>query len=370
MSAKKGLTMSLTRGVGVCLALALLVSALFASGAFAAKETKPTNYIALGDSVSYGYSQQKFEENFPSESASAFEGGFVNQLGEKLAALSKKSGGVLSTLNLSCPGELSDGLIGTNPLLGGGQQANGVSDSNPCGWHNGFGFPRHVEYGSVSQLEAGIGIVTTPGTYGTAKYATLQIGSNDELAVVKACSTPAYLTLHSFPNGLIECLLHEVSEAGYYYEKGAFFHIIHNIGDTIGVLRSQGFTGEVAVLGFYNPQSQILPGSDTLQKELNAHLGGAIKGGLFGPGVIFVNPFKWTNPTTRGPKAEGVAICKYTEECNVHDKKVNKEKETGLPVTTEEAEKYPSGDIHPTPEGHKLFAKLLYKGIKNSESVE
>ena len=372
---------SMRRLIGCSVAAVLLVSALFASSASAAKAPlAPTNYIALGDSISYGYSQQKFEENYPAESPSAFEGGFVNLLTKRLASLEKKSGNALTSINLSCPGEVSDGLIGENPAIGGGQQANGASDSAPCGWHNVDGFPRHFESGPVSQLEAAIGIVTTPATCGTAKYVTLQIGSNDELAVVHACETPAYLEAHAFAGGAFECLLHEAGEEGYYYEKGLFHHVIANVGDTIGVLRAEGFTGEVGVLGFYNPQALILPGSDTLQQKLNESFEAEIGGGAFGPGVVYANPFPKLNPQ-KGNKAESKAICKFTEECNTHDKYVDfvkyleskgsskAEAEAYAEAHKAEAEAFPEGDIHPTPAGHKYFAKILFEALTTGKSV-
>ncbi len=370
MSAKKGLTRSF-RLIGCLVAVALVGSALFSAVASAAKAPlKATNYIAMGDSVSYGYSEQKFDENYPAEPPSAFEGGFVNLLGEKLASLEKKSGNALTTANLSCPGEVSDGLIGENPALGGGQLANGASDSAPCAWHNVDGFRRHFSYGTVSQLEAAIGIATETadeGLLGPTKYVTLQIGSNDELAVVHACSTKSYDEEHGFTHGLIECLLHEAGTEGTYFEHGLFSHIITNIGDVIGVLRHEGLTGEVGILGFYNPQAELLPGSDTLQKELNETLEGYVNSEAFGPGVVYANPFPKTNPSN--PKAEAKAICKYTEECNPFDKKVNEEKAVGHEVTAAEAEKYPEGDIHPTPAGHKLFEKILYEALTTGKSV-
>lgn len=391
MSAKHGWTLSTRRALGLGLVLAIIGSALLASVASAKKAPlTPTNYIALGDSLSYGYSQQKFEENYPEENPSAFEGGFVNILGKKLAALEKKAGNELKTINLSCPGEVSDGLIGENPELGGGQMANGKSDSAPCAWHNVDGFPRHFEYGSVSQLEAAAGIVTGTiggGALGTTKWVTLQIGSNDELAVVAACENETYRKEHGFTNsglaGLKECLGKEASEEGTYYEKGLFYHIIHNLGDVVGVLRHEGFTGEVGILGFYNPQAEILPGSDELQKELNAHVEAEINAEAFGPGVVYADPFSKINPAKS--KSEEKAICKYTEECNTHDKHVNfvkylekqgmshEEAEAYASKKESEGYVYPEGDIHPTEKGHKLFAKLLYEALttgKNSGGDE
>lgn len=381
MTAKNGCAGSARRALGISLALALVGCLVFASGAFAKAPLTPTNYMAMGDSVSYGYSEQKFEENYPAESPTAFEGGFVNILGKKLAALEKKSGNQLSTINLSCPGEVSDGLIGENPALGGGGTKNDgkEADDQPCGWHNVDGFPRHFEYGPVSQLEAAIGITTAPATYGASKYLTLQIGSNDELAVVHACETPAYDAEHGFTSA-DQCLFAEAPETGVYYHEGLFKHIITNVGDAIGVLRHEGFTGEVALLGFYNPQAIILPGSDILQKKLNETFEYEVAHEAFGPGVVYADPFTKVNPQ-KSEKAESKAICKYTEECNTHDKEVNfvkyleskgmshEEAEAYKEAHKAEAEQFPEGDIHPTPAGHRLFAKLLYEALTTGKST-
>jgi lysophospholipase L1-like esterase len=388
MPAMNGLDVSFRKGrlIGCCMAVALVIAGLLASSASAAKTPlTPTNYVALGDSISFGYSQQKFEENYPAESPTAFEGGFVNLLAKKLASLEKKAGNQLSTINLSCPGEVSDGLIGTNPELGGGGTSkNGESsDASPCLYHNAQGFPRHFEYGSVSQLEAAIGIVTGSlggGSLGATKYITTQIGSNDELAVVAACESAKYNEERGFTAGLDECLTVEAGEEGTrpgatkekpYFEKGLFHHIIANTGDEIGVLRHFGYTGEVGILGFYNPQAIVLPGSDAIQKKLNETFEYEVATEAFGPGVVYADPMYKINPQKK-TAVEQKAICKYTEYCNEHDKKANLAKAEGKEygeVSEEEAAKYPIGDIHPTEKGHKLFAKLLYEALTTGKST-
>jgi lysophospholipase L1-like esterase len=342
------------------MALALLASALLAPGASAKKPPlTPTAYVALGDSLAFGYTEQKFDENYPAESPSAFEGGYTNLLNAKLAKAEKTAGNALTLDNLGCPGEVSDGLIGENAALGGGGTAGGKSDSAPCAYHNEDGFPLHFEYGAVSQLEAAIGLVTTPGAP-AVKDVTINIGSNDELAVVHACESPAYDESHGFKGGVDECLVTEAGESGTFYEKGLFHHVIANVGDVIGVLRHEGYAGPVAILGFYNPQAEILPGSDELQKELNETFEYEVGASAFGSGVVYANPFPIINPQN---KNEAAKICRYTEECNEFDKKQNAEKAYGHSVTAEEAAAYPEGDIHPTPEGYKVLAKVLYKAL-------
>jgi lysophospholipase L1-like esterase len=363
MSATNGLALSLRSRsglIGCCMALVLLASALLASSASAkSRPLTPTAYVALGDSLAFGYTEQKFDENYPAESVSAFEGGYANLLAAKLTKAEKSAGNGLALDNLGCPGEVSDGLIGENLALGGGGTADGTSDAAPCAYHNVDGFPMHVEYGGASQLEASIGLVATPGAP-AVKDVTINIGSNDELAVVHACLSQSYEESRGFAGGLDECLVVEAGESGTFYDKGLFHHIIANIGDVVGVLRHEGYAGPVAVLGFYNPQAEILPGSDAIQKKLNETFEYEIATEAFGPGVVYANPFPIINPQN---KNEAAKICKYTEECNEFDKKANAEKAYGRSVTAEEASHYPEGDIHPTPAGYAVLAKVLYQAL-------
>jgi lysophospholipase L1-like esterase len=362
---------STRRLIGCCVAAVLLVSALFASSASAAKTPlTPTNYVALGDSLAFGYTAQKnAEQKEAGEPPAAFEEGYANFLNKKLASFEKKTNGnALSLINMGCPGEVSDGLIGTNPAIGGGQSANGKSDSEPCAYNNVY--PLHFEIGPASQLEAAIGVVTSPGTFGATKYVTLNIGSNDELAVVHACATPAYDEAHGYAGGLDECLVKEAGEEGVYYEKGLFHHIAANMGDVVGVLRAEGYTGVIGILGFYNPQAFILPGSDAIQKKLNEVLECTItsKAGTctvepkagetvmlpgeekFGPGVVYANPFPKFNP--QKSKAEQKAVATLTEECNPAVQNF----QTGAAPGCE-------GDIHPTVKGYKQLAKILFDAL-------
>ena len=305
-----GLSFRSSRGVILCcVAAVLLVSALYTSTASAAKKTsaKPKHfyYLALGDSISYGYSLVKFTENHgrckeqgpagpACEPPTAFEPNFVTYYGSHVPKKNKTS-----TVNLSCPGETSSGLIGHNVALGGGAG----SAFNPCGWHNGLGFRRHAEYGSVSQLEAAIGMMKEKP--GAVSQVTLQIGSNDELAVLGACQNAAYRTAHSFTSAE-ECA---AAEAPALFKK-----ILTNMGDTIGVLRAAGgYSGPVVILGFYNPYGVLQPGTDTLQAALNSALEENVNKGKFGPRVRVANPFSLFNPAT----GEKKALEKYTEFYNI-----------------------------------------------------
>jgi len=355
MSATNGLAFSLRSRsglIGCCMALVLLASALFASVASAKTPLKPTAYVAIGDSLAFGYTEEKFDLNLPTENPANFEGGYTNYVLKKLTMKEKHAGNALNLVNLGCPGETSNGVIGH--ALG-----NPGAEYNPCAYHNLAGFPLHVPFGGASELEAAIGAVSNPGM--PVKLVTINIGSNDELASVGKCENPAYLAEQGFTGGLLECLVTEVGPGGHQYPGlGVFGHIITNVGTVIGVLRAYGYAGPVVVAGFYNPQAELLPGSDALQKAFNETFEGYIAGKAFGPGVTYANPFPTFNPQN---KNEATRICQLTEECNAFDKKVNLEAITKSPVTAEEAAGYPVGDIHPTPLGYEKLGAIVYKAI-------
>ena len=92
------------------MAVVLVVAALFASSASAAKAPLiPTNYTALGDSLAFGYTQEKFNNNYPTENPAAFEGGYTNVLAKKLAKLEKKAGNQLSRSTSVAPARSATG---------------------------------------------------------------------------------------------------------------------------------------------------------------------------------------------------------------------------------------------------------------------
>lgn len=382
MSATNGSTVSFRRLVGCCMALALLVSAMLATtatSAFAKTELKPTAYVAIGDSLAFGYKEatfyanqavnksacEKFEQS-ACEPASSFEPGYVGDFAKKLASVEKKAGNALATINLGCPGETSGGVIGNGELGTGLEELRAYKSegalhvSAPCGYQNVDGFPLKTELGGASELEYAVGLLE----HGVnIKAVTINIGSNDELASVAECETPAYDAEQGFKS-FVECLETEASEAGHQYPGGLFTHILTNIGVDIGVLREYGYAGPVVVLGFYNPQALVLAGSDELQEALNAHLEGAVAGDAYGPGVTVANPFDKFNYTPgKSAKDQQAHLEKFTEYFNPTDKKINLEKTVGHPVTEAEAALDPEGDIHPTAAGYKAMASLVWKAI-------
>lgn len=343
------------RLIGCCMALVLALSAVAFTPVSSAAEPPPIEtYLALGDSLAFGYTAQKFNENYPNEAPSYFETGYPNVAAKFL----KKEKKGLVLVNDGCPGELSAGLIGEKESIGGKKDA----EHKPCGYRSVSGLPLHNSLANLSQLEDALSILTATNPYTKTKPAhpvvgiSLNIGSNDELAAVAKCEKEVKEeyekegkskygeTPEAAVNG---CLITTAVPPG-----GTFDKILGNIKTTTEVLDSTGYTGPIALLGFYNPQSFILPGSDGLQQILNDRFEKAIAKAEFPANVKYANPFGVFNPQPeQGPK-EKKAIAKYTEECNPLVQKVINGNDPGC-----------EGDIHPTVAGAKKLGKMVFEAL-------
>lgn len=337
--------------------VALVALTVLAPAADARPAAPVSTYLALGDSISFGYSEQVFNENFPNESPSFFEEGFTNDFAQHLGRPSEVGRGV-TLVNDGCPGETSNGLIGENPGLGGktstepaGHNPQGLGDYHPCAYNNVDGLPLHnslsVGGQSISQLEDALSILKEGHSAHPVDAITLNIGSNDELAAITQCKnevTEEFTNTGKSKYGsspeaaVVACIA--VSS-----EKITVPHILANIGDILGVLDSTApggghYTGPIVLVGFYNPDALILPGSDALQQGLNAAVEADILPHF--PNVTFANPFPVFNKGSK-PAKEQASICKYTEMCNPN-----------VPGGSSD-----DGDIHPSPLGYEVLGRLV-----------
>src|SRR5271163_1868873 len=142
MSAKNGSALlsgrSRGRVLGITMAAVFACSAIFASAAGAHMGVKQTT-LTLGDSLTFGYSQQLFNENLlVGDPANAFEHGFAQDYVAKESKASTRQ-----LVDLGCPGETSNSLIGNGPL---GAELEETSEA-PCAYHEVDGLPLHVSYG-------------------------------------------------------------------------------------------------------------------------------------------------------------------------------------------------------------------------------
>jgi lysophospholipase L1-like esterase len=382
------------RLIGCCMALVLALSAVVLTPAANAVAPPVTTYLALGDSLAFGYSQEKFENNYPNDAPAYFEEGYANFYAKKVKANKEIANKGLVLVNNGCPGETTDSLIGNGPL---GSVVDPEGES-PCAYQK-KGLPLHNPY-PVSQLEDALSILNSGKPAHPITAISLNIGANDELKAVHLCEKEISEELKGEkpPHWPGETPQEKLSACVGTGAPVTFHHILHNIGTIIVVLDHYGgYSGPIILNGYYNPDAFLLgPSTSILQRELNTavteKLLPALASGCYGAAekeceeaakgekefsevkfeppitnVKFANPFKKFNPepfaTTKQPggtKAAKNALEKYTEMFNPQDIERN---EAGTCITCE-GKPTPGGDIHPTKAGYEVIAKVMYEVAK------
>jgi hypothetical protein len=378
MSATNGSTRPRVSGrlIGLAVVAVFALSALFASTASASAPIVQ-NYVALGDSLAFGYSTHTFNENFPTESPSAYERGYAHFY---FNHLKPKTEGVAEQ-NKGCPGETTDSMIGNGALAA----AFGIEGESPCAYHK-TGFPLHSEYGGEkSQLESTIETLAVDAAFGKpVTHLTLNIGANDELKRIALCekevkeeyekegkskygATPEQavqgcivaavpaLFGHIITNiGRIDTAIREGSKfGGVNYSGPIIFQAGYDpYGQLCGPVRANNKAGEQpaagelplptetcrAVFKMKPGQFELLEGSRSLAALLTTEEEKNLK-----PfGMCFANPIDVFNPANR---YEPLRLQTYTNMVNL----------------TESNGKKNGPDIHPTELGYKKLATIMEK---------
>jgi len=354
MSATNGSILLRSRSglVGSALAAMLVVFAMSASAAFAGhghpiKETQ----LTLGDSLAFGFSEQLLNENYlAGDPATAFENGYANDY----LNLHNPTAHGIQLVNLGCPGETTDSLMGTGTL---GSALDPTAEA-ACAYHNVEGLPLHHEYGGgKSQLEAALEVLVVEASSGTpVTTITLNIGANDELHAIGKCKAevtyefthPPYTSKYgATPEAaVLHCLIAHVGEL--------FTHVLTNVGTTLHVLRegskfgSINYTGKIVIQGGYDPYGnvygtgEVLAESNTLASLLNGEE--AAVAAAFG--ACYANPQSKFNPKN---KNEPTALQRYTNMNNHKEDRGKKFGEAGAD----------GPDIHATPAGYLLLAHIM-----------
>jgi lysophospholipase L1-like esterase len=222
----------LRRAAAVC-ATALLACVLLASAASAAKRpalkpsspvTRGSAYLALGDSVTFGYQEPTVVPAPDYNDAASFHG-YPEQLGAALH---------LKVTNAACPGETSASFI------------NPAAPSEGCETVYRKHFPLHVHY-TGSQLRFALNFLRT---HRNVRLVSLMIGAND--AFLCQGSTPDHCTSPSELSAL---------EA----------EISHNVRKILSSIRTKAhYGGQVTIVNYYslnytspvmNAESQLLNGT-------------------------------------------------------------------------------------------------------------
>jgi lysophospholipase L1-like esterase len=148
---------------GALLAFTSLLPAASAAGALPPKFDPPKRYyLALGDSLAFGFQFQIFNANFPAEPPAAYATGYVDAFGSLLQQVKPES----QTVNLGCPGETTATFIaGSCPYTAGG-------------------FALHTAYAGP-QLAAAVAFL---GEHpGQVSPITVNLGTNDINILIALC---------------------------------------------------------------------------------------------------------------------------------------------------------------------------------------
>jgi len=152
------------------LALALAVSPVFAQGQV---DRNSYEYLALGDSISYGFDPTLFVPNRPLPKPKDFVG---------YPEILERTRAIKTTINTSCPGETSASFIVV------GAPDNGCNGTGPQGqppFKPTIGL--HVNYPGMSQLQFAVAEIRRNRNI---RLVSLSIGGNDLVLLQALCSAP------------------------------------------------------------------------------------------------------------------------------------------------------------------------------------
>lgn len=219
-------------------------------------------YLALGDSLAFGFEQAKFT---PGASAQTFDTGYVDDFAASIHTLRPDVG----VINYGCPGETTSSYF------------------NGCAWHAVFGLPLHNTY-ATSQETAAIAFLSAHP--GQVSPITIDLGANDALGLIQHCN---------FDSACIDMGLPVVLQT-----------IGTNLSRTLAELRAAAPRSEIIVMQYYNPLYVVAPSTDALTGLLNSVIAAAA-----GPsGARLANAFPVINQNPAFP-TEGLAVCGLTGMC-------------------------------------------------------
>lgn len=179
-------------------------------------------YLALGDSLAFGYQQGKFIANYPTENPAAFVTGYVDDFVSMLQGINP----AIETVNLGCPGETT------------------ASYMNGACTYTAAGFRLHQAYAGT-QMDAAIGFLNAHP--GQVSPITIDLGAND----VNACGFDQV------------CIARAIAVVG------------ENMRVILSALRAAAPSAEIIVMQYYNPFAVLDPTTNAGAESLNSALAGA-----------------------------------------------------------------------------------------------
>ncbi len=273
-------TFTIARRLLVPLAAVFVVAAIGGGAALAGPVSGSDSngtYLALGDSVAFGYVPPDADPAPNYHVAHSFVGYpeyLAQQLDERVS-------------NASCPGET------TASLLIAGAQSNGCENSpgSPVGYRTLY--PLHVQY-KGTQIDYALHYLAT---HKHTRLITIDIGANDAFLCQETtpdqCSSPAELA-------------------------GLAAEIAGNLGTIFHDLRDKaGYQGPIVALSYYS-----LSYSDPTQLAVTQFLNSVIAGVTMANGGIVADGFTaFEGPSLAfggDPCAAGLLIKLHNGTCNIH----------------------------------------------------
>lgn len=246
--------------------IALTPSPLTSASAPPVFDPPENYYLALGDSVTYGFQFSKFLAGQP---PSAFNTGFVDDFGARLRQI--RPG--MRTVNYGCPGETTVSFI-----------------NGPCPWTAG-GRQLHDNF-SGSQLDAAVAFLRAHP--GEVSPITLTLWGNDVSQLVVSCG------------GDLTCVQHRA--------PGAIAQVSMNLSAILDRLRAEAPNAEIIVTGAWDSFIGAFSVGDPLFEALNVPMANVAGMGR----SRFADPFPIFNPQGDAA-AEGQAMCTLTLLCTDGD---------------------------------------------------
>ncbi len=298
----------------VCLAAMATLGALAFAPAAGATKVGAT-YLALGDSLAYGYHQAQFLGEYPNIDPASFDEGYVDDFGATLKAFNPG----LEIINDGCPGETTETFMdGPGAPYTGAYCAGGPTGTPfPYVW-------LHHPYSGNSQLADAL---ATLKSNPNVSPITLDIGSNDVLQFLEhTCGFPAKYT----------CTEAQVT--------AEYLKIQANVSSILTQLRAAAPKAQIILVGAYNPYPTLLPapGGDRDLAQLDVLLASAAKT----VGASFANSEPLFNPSVSIGASEALdipTVCALTAMC------------PGGRFNPASAE----ADIHPTKLGYEVMGLIV-----------
>ena len=184
--------------------LLVIVSVVMSASAAMPSESSPQPYLALGDSVVFGYiTQAGFEYGNPTNFI-----GFPDYVGRDLR---------LDDFDAACPGETTGSFL------------SATAPDNGCrAFRFQLGAPLHVSYGSTQSSFA----LSFLKSHRRTRLVTILLGANDLFLLEDACAGDATCIADGLP--------------------GVLATISTNIATILGEIRATGYKGAIVVENYYS----------------------------------------------------------------------------------------------------------------------